>query len=53
MGLETEADDLLGVGLVHGSELLTELSPRDVGSVGVEDVKDLSLRGEKAKRGGG
>jgi hypothetical protein len=41
VGLEAERNDLLGVGLVHGSELLGELSSGDVGPVGVENVKDL------------
>ena len=46
-GLEAEADDAGGVGLVHGGELLRKLGPRDVGPVRVQDVKHELLAGKQ------
>ena len=43
LGAETEDGDLVLLGLVQATELLTELILGDVGAVGVEDVTAKSI----------
>lgn len=40
LGLKTEDDDTILVGLVKGTKFLRELRTRDVGASGVEDSED-------------
>jgi hypothetical protein len=47
LGSETEDGDLVLLGLVERTELLTELLLGDVGTVGVEDVNDHLLTAQQ------